>query len=789
MVRSPTSLLRLLVGVVVMALGIFVTWRFSNTLAALDRDWEQLTHVLPAWIRALPAVVVGLTLVVVPVVVNVQLLRYRRIRLFGVVNLAAVTAFVASQVVVGLATRQPPSSFPRAYLHSEGSLNDPLFAAFVAAFVVGIPYLPRSARRLATATVVLSLLASLGFSDVPAVAWLTDLGIGMTCGAALALLFGTPDSAPDRGTLIDGLARSGIDMADIAPAVVDARGSTPWLGTTTGGRKVFVKVLGEDNRSADLMFRAFRAVSMRNSGDERPMSSLRRSVEHEALMSLRATAAGVDTPELLTVSDVGNDAMLLAFAAIDGDSLDRVAPETITDGLLDEIWRQVVILQDHGIAHRDLRLANVFLGDGGDVALIDFGFAELAASRMLLATDLAELLASTTTVVGVRRAVDAAERAVGAEGLAAAHTRLQLAALGGATRTALKQSGRLEELRRSVAARAAIPAPEYAGAVPLRAWPAVAWSAFAAAATTAVGLAALRGAPPASLAEVGQLGWTLLAALVGVAATWVVAVGSSRDPLDGAAVLMSRLAGRFAELLGPLHTASTALRVGFLIGSGVETEAALGAAGVDVSVLTAAHLAVLYLTVRLSGRDGSIEVAVHPDPVLSAAVVTAVLLLAAVSLLGPLRTRVARDVLVPLRQAPAGFRALVRHTMRLAQLAGGSLFVAFALIGGLVAADRAFGGNLDPPSIALTALVVTIVAAVLPIPGGAGVTEAGLIAGLVLFGEHATVAVPTVVAFRIITFWLPAAVGCWAMQRLRSSGRLDSRAAAGQPAAGAASGS
>ncbi|HNG24040.1 MAG TPA: hypothetical protein PLC03_08765, partial [Microthrixaceae bacterium] len=51
MVRSPTSLLRLIVGVTVTAVGVVITWRFANTMAALNRDWEQLTHLLPGWIR------------------------------------------------------------------------------------------------------------------------------------------------------------------------------------------------------------------------------------------------------------------------------------------------------------------------------------------------------------------------------------------------------------------------------------------------------------------------------------------------------------------------------------------------------------------------------------------------------------------------------------------------------------------------------------------------------------------------------------------------------------------
>ena len=71
------------------------------------------------------------------------------------------------------------------------------------------------------------------------------------------------------------------------------------------------------------------------------------------------------------------------------------------------MWAQLALLRRHRIAHRDLRLANVFLADDGDAWIIDFGFSELAASDHLLATDLAELLASSATKVGAERAVAA----------------------------------------------------------------------------------------------------------------------------------------------------------------------------------------------------------------------------------------------------------------------------------------------------------------------------------------------------------------------------------------------
>ena len=97
----------------------------------------------------------------------------------------------------------------------------------------------------------------------------------------------------------------------------------------------------------------------------------------------------------------------------------------MSDAVLAAIWDLVGQLRDHRIAHRDLRLANIFLDDDGHAWLIDFGFSEVAASDLLLATDVAELLASSSVYVGPERAVAHAAAAVDRATLAHALDRLR----------------------------------------------------------------------------------------------------------------------------------------------------------------------------------------------------------------------------------------------------------------------------------------------------------------------------------------------------------------------------
>jgi undecaprenyl-diphosphatase len=259
--------------------------------------------------------------------------------------------------------------------------------------------------------------------------------------------------------VIAGLDAAGVDTATLEPASVDARGSTPYFGTMTDGRRLFVKVLSEDERSADLLFRLYRYFMPRHLGDERPFSSLRRAIEHEALMSLTATQIGVPTPAFLSVARAEPGGFVLAYEAVEGRSFDRLTEGELSDRVLAQVWEQVGQLRDHRLAHRDLRLANLFLDAKGDVMLIDFGFAELAASDLLLATDLAELVSSLSTAVGTERAVAGAHAAVGPDALRTALPRLRLGFLSGATRTALKSRPELMAEVRQRVSRSGVSAP------------------------------------------------------------------------------------------------------------------------------------------------------------------------------------------------------------------------------------------------------------------------------------------------------------------------------------------
>ena len=319
----------------------------------------------------------------------------------------------------------------------------PYVAALTAAITAAAPWLHRRWQRVSWTALAFLIIVRLTFgSNLPAELVLA-LSIGIAAGSGILFIVGSPNRHPSGEDIVATLERSGIEVSRLDAAQVDARGSTPYFVETTEGNRVFVKTLSTDERSADLLFRLYRQFRFKNIGDEPAFSTLRRAVEHEALLSYSASAAGVRTPPLVAVGLIGDEeySMLLAYEAIEGSSLDSIGADELTDEILTGIWRQVAILRDHGIAHRDLRLANVFLDDESVAWIIDFGFSELAASEILLDNDIAELITSSALLVGPERSVRCAVGVLGSDVVTGAGGRIQPQALSGATKTEIKERG------------------------------------------------------------------------------------------------------------------------------------------------------------------------------------------------------------------------------------------------------------------------------------------------------------------------------------------------------------
>lgn len=115
----------------------------------------------------------------------------------------------------------------------------------------------------------------------------------------------------------------------------------------------------------------------------------------------------------------------------------------------------------------------------------------------------------------------------------------------------------------------------------------------------------------------------------------------------------------------------------------------------------------------------------------------------------------------------AGLHDAIAHLRsRDPALLGAVAFWAFQ-IAVLWAAFHAFG---DPPPLAVLvqAFFVGMLGNLLPIPGGVGGVEGGMIGSFAAFGVDAGLAVVAVLVFRALTFWLPLLPGVIAFFKLRA---------------------
>ena len=114
----------------------------------------------------------------------------------------------------------------------------------------------------------------------------------------------------------------------------------------------------------------------------------------------------------------------------------------------------------------------------------------------------------------------------------------------------------------------------------------------------------------------------------------------------------------------------------------------------------------------------------------------------------------------------AGVRYALEHLRsRDPALLGAVLFWAFQ-IAVLWAAFHAFGAA-PPVAVLVQAFFVGMLGNLLPMPGGVGGVEGGMIGALAAFGVDSGLAVVAVLVYRAFTFWLPLVPGVIAYFRLR----------------------
>ncbi|RDI55217.1 lysylphosphatidylglycerol synthase domain-containing protein [Nocardia mexicana] len=766
--RHLGDAIRVLLGTTAVAISAIVA--HYTRLPRLEADLFHLINDLPTWVEPALWPIMQLGTIGAVGVAALAALVFRRFGLARDVAVAGTLAYLLALVVKDVVGRaRPDVLLPDLVLRSEqGGLGFVSGHAAVAAALAAAagPWLPRPWRRTVWAAAAIVGLARVFMGAHLVLDVFGGAALGWTVAAALHLLWGAPVHRAEAPDLWRALAVVGFRPAGVVPVQEDARGSRPFIVTTEAGPDLFVKIIGYHERNADLLFKMFRHAVFREVEDESPFATPKQQAEHEAFVALLARRAGVRTPEIVGVGVTDRGDAWFAEACVSAQNLARTT-EAISDDTLCDVWGQLALLRDARIAHRDLRLANVLVDADGHAWIVDFGFGESSATRHRLDADVAELLVSMSLAVGTRRAVATALRVLGRDALLGAAPQLQPLALAAATRSAARrQHGLLGELRTVLAdaTGAELPPPEVM--VRVR-WQTLGW------------IAATLFATYILLPQIDQLGATVTvlddAQWAWLAGTFVMAVatyltaalalmGASPRPLAFGRTVNVQLASSFANRLAPFGIGSTAVNERYLERSGLSRTTAVAAIALIVSSGFILHFVELIGAGLWLGQTRLLLTSALPSGwgLLIGFVAVMTVLGAAVWMLFK-----RPDWLKQLRGTARSIAAITRSPRQAALLFGGQLGTNLCYVAALGFSVHAFGGSPAPALLAAVYLGGAALGAASPTPAGLGVVEASLVAGLTVGGVPGPSAIAGVLAYRLATFWLPAAVGFFSFRYLQ----------------------
>jgi tRNA A-37 threonylcarbamoyl transferase component Bud32 len=383
-----------------------VRWLNGLNVPGLVAVMRGLAALSSWWV--LKALSVGLLL---------ALLALRRFRhLIVYVILSAVLSLISADVLGAIAQRPRPFGVPIRAGWGGWALP-PLQLATLAFLMVVVLYtlVPEGRWRnvgkfAATGLVALAALGRVALGAEAPTDVLVGVAIGVTLPLAAFRLF-TPSSVfpisyrPGRSAHLDvtgarGVAirrgledQLGLVVAEVKPfGLAGSGGSTPLRVTVKGDPPtyLFAKLYARSHLRADRWYKLGRELLYGRLEDEKPFNTVRRLVQQEDYALSLMQRAGLPSPtpygfveltperEYLLVTEFFDGAVELGEAQVDDQVID--------DGLL--IIRQ---LWEAGLAHRDVKPANLLVRDGR-LLLIDVAFVEARPSPWRQAVDLANMM-------------------------------------------------------------------------------------------------------------------------------------------------------------------------------------------------------------------------------------------------------------------------------------------------------------------------------------------------------------------------------------------------------------
>ncbi|MFB7618785.1 lysylphosphatidylglycerol synthase domain-containing protein [Kitasatospora sp. NPDC056181] len=813
-IRQPVALIRCLAGLAAIALCLLLADYARATTGGIAADVAAAARLVPRPLAGLAGGLSTAALLLVPAYSAARRLlgsapdRRRTLQHLSDGLLAAVLAYGLSIALDLWVDGAAPASLLHALtqrLPGGGPAHTEPVYGYLAPVLAFLTASGARESRMPRIVLTVSGLAGLAAGYATPTALLLGLLIGWTAAHGTRYAVGTPDPRPRPALLLHSLREAGLRPVAAAPD-----GPDRYLVRQEAGRPdLDVQLLDRQAVTAALVQRAWRRLRLRTAPHPRALRSLRTGLEHEALVSYAAVAAGVRTRRIAATVELGRDTALVAYERLPGRTLDQLADDELTDALLTDAWTQLSLLQRREISHRALVPSALLVDEAGAVHLVDLADGDIAASELVLQCDIAQLLTTLALRTGAERAVRSAVAVLGPDAVGAALPLLQPIALARTTRTALKRAAAAQRAAATPAgapgrtsaggrtARAAAPPPppvellDAIRAEVLRTRPQAPVRAvklerlrprtlMAVCGGVAAGwlllpqLFASEQNPVATIADADPL-WLVLALLAATASHFTAAmgfVGFVPERLDFRHAVLAQVAGAFVKLVSPGGVGGVALNTRFLQRAGLPTAQALSSVGVGQLFSLVLHLLQLGAFVYLLGLEpGGSELDALPAVV--GGLAGAAVLLAGVSAVPPARRWLTARLRPLTSEVLPRLLELLRSPQRLAVGIAGQLLVSLCLVACLYCCARAVGREPAFASVAVVFLIGNAVGNAAPTPGGAGAVDSALVTLM----EHTASmeeggALASVALFRLLTLVLPVLPGWAAFTWLQRRGAL-----------------
>jgi uncharacterized membrane protein YbhN (UPF0104 family) len=463
----------------------------------------------------------------------------------------------------------------------------------------------------------------------------------------------------------------------------------------------------------------------------------------------------------------------MAYRAPGGAALTQTVQDSLSEDDLAAFWHLLELLQGDRIAHRGLIIDHLLLDENGRAALSDAGTGDIAAAELSLRLDVAQLLTTLALIVGPKRAVASGVASLGSPAIVKALPLVQAVAMDASTRSALRtQKGLLRSVREQVLEL--VPEGEPVEQVELRRLtPRALVTVLGGGIAAYVLLTQLAQVNLGQVLARAQWDWALAVlgfTVLSITGASLVITGAVTARLSFVRTYLTQLAVAFTGLVAPSAIGNIALHMRYLQRAGVEPAVAGGSIGLAQLAQFSSYFVLLLLSSVLAGTGQ--QASFTPPLAAIIGLIVAVALLLVALAVPPGRRLVIGRFLPVVRRVVPRVVAIFQDPRKVVTLFAGALLLDMSFVAALTSATRAFGAT---PSIAAVGVVYfagAIIGSAVPTPGGLGGVEAALSAGLVAVGLDASVAVSSVVLFRLCTYWLPIPFGWASLNYLQRAGAI-----------------